>query len=64
LERSEGRAALVKVLCDPADLLTAYNAAARRSHGALPLWSDALLARLSLGPRSRGPRRRTSHRRR
>ena len=65
VERSEGRAALVKVLCDPADLLTAYNAAARRSHGALPLWSDALLARLSLGPRSRGPRRRrTSHRRR
>jgi len=65
VERSEGRAALVKVLCDPAELLAAYNAAARRSRGALPLWSDALLARLSPGPRSRGPRRRrTSHRRR
>ena len=65
VERSEGRAALVKVQCDPAELLAAYNAAARRSRGALPLWSDALLARLSPGPRSRGPRRRrTSHRRR
>lgn len=64
VERTSGRAALVKVLCDPPELLVAYNAAARHSPGSLPLWSDALLARLSPGPRSRGPRRRRRSRRR
>jgi hypothetical protein len=62
VERTAGRAALVKVLCDPAELLAAYNAAARRSETGLPLWSDALLARLTPEPRARGPRRRRTNR--
>jgi Putative zinc dependent peptidase (DUF5700) len=64
VERAEGRAALVKTLCDPAELLAAYNGVARRSDDALPLWSDALLARLTLEPRARGPRHRRTNRRR
>jgi hypothetical protein len=65
VERTAGRAALVKVLCDPAELLAAYNAAARHGEGALPLWSDALLARLTPERRARGSRcRRTNRRRR
>jgi Putative zinc dependent peptidase (DUF5700) len=64
VERTAGRAALVKVLCDPAELPAAYNAAARHSEGALPLWSDTLLARLTPEPRARGPRRRRTNRRR
>ena len=64
VERTAGRAALLKVLCDPADLLAAYNAAARHSEGALPLWSDALLARLTPEPWPRGRGRRRTNRRR
>ena len=65
VERTSGRAALVKVLCDPAELLAAYNAAARERESALPLWSDSLLARLTPEPRARRPwLRRTSRRRR
>jgi hypothetical protein len=64
VERTAGRAALVKVLCDPAELLAAYNAAARHSKGALRLWSDVLLARLTPEPRVRGPRHRRTNRRR
>ena len=64
VERSGGRAALVNVLCDPAELLAAYNAAARGPEDALPLWSDTLLARLTPEARARRPRcRRTSRRR-
>ncbi|HEU4525868.1 MAG TPA: DUF5700 domain-containing putative Zn-dependent protease, partial [Gemmatimonadales bacterium] len=64
VERSGGRAALVNVLCDPAELLAAYNAAARGPGDALPLWSDTLLARLTPEARARRPRcRRTSRRR-
>jgi hypothetical protein len=65
VEQSSGRAALVRVLCDPPELLAAYNAAARRRESGLPLWSDSLLARLTPRPRDRRPRlRRTSRRRR
>ena len=65
VERASGRAALVNVLCDPAELLAAYNAVARQRAGGLPLWSESLLARLTPEPRGRRPRfRRTSRRRR
>jgi hypothetical protein len=65
VERTAGRAALVKALCNPAELLAAYNAAARQGEGRLPLWSDSLLARLTPEPRARRPLlRRTSRRRR
>jgi hypothetical protein len=47
VERVQGRRALVQRLCDPAALLEAYNAAARERRESLPLWSEALLARLS-----------------
>jgi hypothetical protein len=64
VERDAGRAGLVGLLCDPVDLLTAYNAAARRDGRArLPLWSDALLARLTSGSRVPRPRRRRRIRR-
>jgi hypothetical protein len=62
VERSAGRPGLVKVLCDPAELLATYNAAARDRGDALPLWSDTLLARLT--PRAPAPRRRRTSRRR
>jgi len=59
VEREAGRAALVGLLCDPPALLQAYNAAARRQKGSgLPLWSEALLARLTPAPRPARPRRR------
>jgi hypothetical protein len=59
VERDAGRAALVGLLCEPVDLLAAYNAAARRDGPAgRPLWSDALLARLTSAPREPRPRRR------
>jgi Putative zinc dependent peptidase (DUF5700) len=64
VERTAGRAALVRVLCDPAELLAAYNAAARHGEGALPLWSDALLARLTAEARGHRRCRRTNRRRR
>jgi Putative zinc dependent peptidase (DUF5700) len=64
VERTSGRAALVNLLCDPAELLAAYNAAARQRDNALPLWSDSLLARLTLEPRAARPRRRRTSRRR
>lgn len=52
VERREGRPALVRTLCDPIGLLRRYNAAAgvqRPGGSALPVWSEALLARLSKG---------------
>ncbi len=58
VERDAGRAGLVGVLCDPARLLSAYNAAA----GELPRWSDSLVARLTARP-GRSRRRGTSRRR-
>ncbi len=58
VERTSGRAALVNLLCDPAELLAAYNAAARQGESGLPLWSDSLLARLTPEPRARTSRRR------
>ena len=64
VERAAGRVALVNVLCDPAELLAAYNAAARRRGSALPLWSDSLLARFNPQARARRPRRRRTSRRR
>lgn len=65
VERTAGRATLVQVLCDPAELLAVYNAAARQRGGTLPRWSDSLLARLTPEPPARRPRRlRKSHRRR
>jgi hypothetical protein len=58
VERDAGRTALVGLLCDPVKLLASYNAVARRDERArLPLWSDALLARLTPPP-PRAPRRR------
>jgi hypothetical protein len=49
-----GREALVAAMCDPVQLLTAYNAAeprhARRTGGRLATWDPALLARLSTAP--------------
>lgn len=58
VERDGGRAALVPLLCDPVALLAAYNAAAERAGGALPRWSEALLARLTPAAGPRGRRRR------
>lgn len=57
VERVEGRDALVAGICDPRDLLTAYNRVAerlaeehRRSDGGeLPRWSEGLLARWTTG---------------
>ena len=52
VERAEGRAALVGMLCHPVRLLRGYNAAAVRARPgepSLPVWSDALLARLGGG---------------
>jgi hypothetical protein len=57
VERTSGRAALVKLLCAPAELLAAYNATARQRESGLPLWSDSLLGRLTPGPRDRRRRR-------
>ncbi|HEY7611926.1 MAG TPA: DUF5700 domain-containing putative Zn-dependent protease [Gemmatimonadales bacterium] len=57
VERAAGRAALVGLLCDPVSLLKAYDAAARDEGGRLPLWSDALIRRLTPAPRARPPRR-------
>jgi hypothetical protein len=64
VERTSGRAALVNVLCDPADLLGVYNAGARQGEEALPLWSDSVLARLTPEVRARRPRLRRTRRRR
>jgi hypothetical protein len=47
VERAEGRPALIRRMCEPAALIQAYNAAARDRAGSLPLWSEALFARLS-----------------
>jgi Putative zinc dependent peptidase (DUF5700) len=59
VERDAGRAALVGLLCDPVKLLATYNAAARREERArMPVWSDALLARLTSPPRAPPPGRR------
>lgn len=54
VERVEGREAVVAGICDPRELLLAYNRVARRvteerprpDGGDLPLWSDALLKAL------------------
>ena len=50
IEQVEGRAALIAAICDPVELLRAYNRAAADSgsHGApaLPLWPDSMLNRL------------------
>jgi hypothetical protein len=50
VERTFGRARLLAIVCDPARLLTTYNAAAaewNRTHqDRLALWSDSLLARV------------------
>jgi hypothetical protein len=43
IERAQGRAALVEVICDPARLVRRYNAAAQASGLPLPLWSVRLL---------------------
>ena len=64
VERALGRVALVNVLCDPAELLGAYNAAARQRDSTLPRWSDSLLVRLTPEPRARRPRLRRGSRRR
>ena len=59
VERDAGRSALVGLLCDPVNLLVTYNAVARREeHAGLPLWSDALLGRLTSPVRAPRPRRR------
>jgi hypothetical protein len=50
VEREGGRPALVETLCDPVRLLRRYNTAAagrRAGNPARPVWSEALLARLS-----------------
>lgn len=64
VERDAGRPALVGLLCDPAELLAAYNAAAGRAGDTLPLWSEPVLARLTpaAGPPG-SPRRRSGRRR-
>ena len=64
VERDAGRAALVGLLCDPAELLAAYNSAAGRIGGTLPLWSEAVLARLTPAAPPHGLRRRSTSRRR
>ena len=64
VERNAGRTALVNALCDPVQLLVAYNDVTRRQGTALPVWSDALLARLTAGARGRRPRLRRRSRRR
>jgi len=50
VERHDGRAALIRCMLDPRELLERYDAAARdaRGHGgpALPLWSPRLIAAL------------------
>jgi hypothetical protein len=43
IERAQGRAALVEVICDPAGLVRRYNEAAQASGLPLPLWSVRLL---------------------
>jgi hypothetical protein len=43
IERAQGRAALVEVICDPARLVRRYNAAAQASGLSLPLWLVRLL---------------------
>jgi hypothetical protein len=49
IEVADGRAALLGVMCRPADLMRRYNeAAARIDHGErLPRWSEPLLAKLT-----------------
>ena len=50
VERAEGRPALLAVLCDPPELLAAYNRVAARSRREgepeAPLWSERLLERV------------------
>ena len=49
IERVYGRPALIGVLCDPVDLMTRYDDAARRLKAGgqtLPLWDPRLIARL------------------
>lgn len=53
IEQVEGRAALIAVICDPVELLRAYNRAATDSGSpgapALPLWPETLFRRLEPG---------------
>jgi hypothetical protein len=59
VEREAGRTAVVSGLCDPAGLMTAYNATLpRKGDRELPQWSDAILARLTPAARRDRPRRR------
>ena len=53
IEQVEGRDGLITSICDPVELLRAYNrtAADPKSPGGLPLWPESLLDRL--GPRRR-----------
>lgn len=47
IERAQGRPALVAVLCDPRQLIRAYQTVAEGSGGRLPSWSPGFVARLT-----------------
>lgn len=52
IERTEGRDALLSVLCDPPKLLAAYNrSVSREPSSPLPLWSEELLERVTTSRR-------------
>ena len=60
VERVQGRRELIRTMCNPLDLMKAYNSSARtlmsRGEPAMPLWSDSLLAALTKkAPFSKAP---------